>query len=101
MGWLRNYGAMGDEKLMRTVEQFDKGYGEAVNRVRAKGGDMDENMAKCRYEARKRGLLEYGSDTLPEGTVVYTAAQFCPECEKKKKFVIDDYICHECREIIG
>lgn len=101
MGWLRNYGAMGDEKLKRTVAQFEKGYGEAITRVMDKGGDLEENKAKCLYEARKRGLLSYEETKLPEGTLVYTAAQFCPECERKRKFIIDDYICHECREKIG
>lgn len=100
MGWLRNYGAMGDEKLTRTIAQFEKGYGEAVTRVQVKGGDLDENRAKAEYEARRRGLID-SSHAIPEGTIVYTAAQFCPECERKNKFVIDDYICHKCREVIG
>lgn len=99
MAWLRNYKAMGDEKLRRTIAQFDKGYGEAVTRVKDKDGDIAENRAKAEYEARLRGLID-STNAIPEGTLVYTAAQFCPSCERKRKFILDDYICEECRKEI-
>jgi hypothetical protein len=97
-GWLRNYGAMGDEKLLRTLKQFESGYGEAVNRVNDKGGDMGENHTKASYEARKRGLID--SNYVAPDTEILTEAKFCPECERKRKFILDDYICKECRTLV-
>jgi hypothetical protein len=97
MGWLRNYGAMNDDKLLRTIKEFQSGYGTAITRVQDKGGDMDENRAKAEYEARRRGLID-DNFMPPEGTEVFTEARFCPECEKKKPFRLDDYICRLCRD---
>lgn len=101
MGWLRNYGAMGDRKLLRTIEELASGdtYTEAVKRVIVKGGSIDENRTKAEYEARKKGLID--SNFIAIGTNVMTEKKFCPECEKSRKFYLDDYICHECRDEIG
>lgn len=99
MGWLRNYGAMADAKLIRSVKELQRGYGEACRRVDDKGGVHAENLAKAEYEARKRGLID-STSKVAAGTAVFTEAKFCPECEKKRKFYLDDYVCKECRETI-
>lgn len=94
--WLRNYGAMKDDKLLRCVAEFQRGYGDAVNRVNQRNGSLDDNRAKCEYEARRRGLID--TNFMPaEGAQVFTEAKFCPECERKKPFHLDDYICRDCR----
>lgn len=94
--WMRNYGAMGDNKLMRCVAEFQSGYGDAVQRVMTRGGSVEDNRTKCEYEARKRGLID--SNFIAEDTKVKTEAKFCPECERKKPFWLDDYICIGCRD---
>lgn len=94
--WMRNYGAMGDDKLLRVIKELQEGYGDATSRVQVKKGDMDENRAKAEYVARKRGLVDSNYQP-PEGTQVFTEAKFCPECEKSRKFFLDDYICAGCR----
>lgn len=97
MNWIRNYGAMGDDKLLRVIKELQQGFGDATRRIVDKGGSLDENRVKAEYVARARGLVD-DSFQPPEGIVVYTEAKFCPSCEKKRKFHMDDYICHECRE---
>lgn len=94
----RNYGAMGDRKLLRTIEELKSGhsYTEAYKKMR--DGSVDDNRTKAEYEARKRGLID--SAYIAEGTKVMTTKQFCPECEKENKFYLDDYICHKCRDTI-
>jgi hypothetical protein len=94
--WMRNYGAMADPKLRRCVTEFERGYGDAVNRVVQRGGSLEDNRTKCEYEARKRGMIE--TSYVGEDTNVKTEARFCPECETKKPFYLDDYICVNCRE---
>lgn len=95
---MRNYGAMSDEKLMRCVAQLQAGSGEAVIRVQtAKNpGSLDDNRTKAEYEARKRGLID--SNFVADGSKIKTESKFCPECEKKKPFWLDDYICVGCRD---
>lgn len=95
-GWMRNYGAMGDAKLRRCVEEFRRGYGDAVNRVQQRGGSVEDNQAKCEYEARRKGLID--STTTVADTHAKTEPKFCPECERKRPFYVDDYICVTCRE---
>jgi hypothetical protein len=95
-GWMRNYGAMGDAKLMRCVREFEQGYGDAVARVEQRGGSIDDNRAKCEYEARKKGLID--STTIIADVHAKTEPKFCPECERKKPFYLDDYICVGCRD---
>src|SRR3954447_2854810 len=95
-GWMRNYSAMKADKLARCVEEFRRGYGDAVNRVEARGGSVEDNQAKCEYEARKRGLIDTATATA--GTHAKTEPRFCPECERKNPFYLDDYICIKCRE---
>lgn len=95
-GWMRNYSAMGDGKLMSAVEDFRRGYGPAVDRVEAKGGSIEDNQAKCEWTARSRGLID--EVTPITGTSAKTPPKFCPSCERTKAFYIDDYICVSCRE---
>lgn len=96
--WMRNYGAMGDPKLRSALNDFQRGYGDAVNRVEQRGGSVVDNRAKCEYEARKRGMLQGDSFVPTDGTDAITEPKFCPECERKKAFLLDDYICRDCRK---
>lgn len=95
--WMRNYSAMGDAKLMRCVREFAQGYGDAVSRVEQRGGSVEDNRAKCEYTARQRGLID-SMNAPVEGTSVKTEPRFCPECERKKPFYLDDYVCVNCRD---
>jgi hypothetical protein len=95
-GWMRNYGAMGDVKLMRCVREFERGYGDAVARVEQRGGSIEDNRAKCEYEALKKGLIS--STNVVADTQAKTEPRFCPECERKRAFYLDDYICVNCRD---
>lgn len=99
-GWMRNYGAMGDPKLIGACNDFKRGYGDAVNRVEQRGGSVDDNRAKCEYEARKRGLLQGDVFVPSDGTEAITEPKFCPSCERKKAFMLDDYICRDCRKVM-
>lgn len=94
--WMRNYNAMGDAKLMRCVKEFERGYGDAVARVEQRAGSIEDNRTKCEYVARRRGLIE--SNFVADDSNVKTEARFCPECERKKPFYLDDYICANCRD---
>lgn len=96
-GWMRNYTAMGDGKLLGCIEELAGGYGDAVNRVNGKGGSVPDNLAKARHVARSRGLIT-SSYTPVENTEAITEKKFCPACERQKPFLIDDYICRDCRQ---
>lgn len=100
MGWLRNYGAMKDSKLMKTIKELESGdtWTTAVKRVIDHDGDLGENRTKAEYEARKRGLID--TNFVAENTAVMTEKKFCPECEKDNKFYLDDYVCHKCRDTV-
>jgi hypothetical protein len=52
----RNYKAMGSSKLQGVVAQLEAGSGDAVDRVKAKGEDVDDH-----YEAALRALQEQQS----------------------------------------
>lgn len=95
-GWMRNYHAMNDDKLMRCVREFENGYGDAVNRVQLRNGSVDDNRAKCEYEARQRGLID--AAYVANDTQAKTEPRFCPSCERKRAFYLDDYMCVNCRE---
>jgi hypothetical protein len=100
-GWMRNYRAMSDTKLAQTIQEFQRGYGVAIQKVEAKGGSIEDNKAKAIYEARLRPALRAQFDLDGEivaDTNAKTVAQFCPECERKKPFYLDDYICVSCRD---
>jgi ATP-dependent DNA ligase len=51
----RNYGAMGDAKLLRCIDELEHG-GDAQDRVIAKGGDVAADLEIARKAAAARGL---------------------------------------------
>jgi ATP-dependent DNA ligase len=51
----RNYGAMGDDKLLRCIDELENG-GDARDRVIAKGGDVAADLEVARNVAVARGL---------------------------------------------
>lgn len=60
--WKRNHGAMHNTKLRNVLHDYEvseaRGYTtDAVERVMANGGDLDDNYRHARGEAQKRGLL--------------------------------------------
>lgn len=56
-GWVRNYSAMGDAKLLGVIADLEGGRGDAAMRVAQKGGDMALNLAKAKAVARERKLI--------------------------------------------
>lgn len=54
--WMRNYGQMGEPKLRGAIADFERGSGDAVDRVVQNGGDIQANHDRCLAEARKRGI---------------------------------------------
>ncbi len=54
--WVRNYGAMGLPKLQTCLTDFARGFGDAVDRVNARGGDLRANHQRCIEAARAKGL---------------------------------------------
>jgi ATP-dependent DNA ligase len=56
-GWVRNYGAMKDAKLLSVISELEKRIGDATLRVAQNKGDMDLNLAKAKAVARGRGLI--------------------------------------------
>lgn len=44
MDWIRNYNAMGEAKLRRCIAELQAGRGDAVDRVKQNGGDVDANL---------------------------------------------------------
>lgn len=55
--WMRNYGAMGDDKLRRSLRELEAGTGEAVDRCESRGGDRAQHLDEARRIAAQRGLL--------------------------------------------
>lgn len=54
--WMRNYGAMGAPKLEAAMRDFERGHGDALDRVLSKGGDVGANEARCLAECKSRGI---------------------------------------------
>lgn len=54
--WMRNYAAMGDDKLLACVRELCFGHGDAYQRCIDKGGDLQAHIRKARDEATSRGL---------------------------------------------
>jgi hypothetical protein len=55
--WTRNYGAMGDEKLLRCIGELRSRSGDAFERVLAHAADRDVHLAAAEKAAEGRGLL--------------------------------------------
>lgn len=53
---MRNYGAMGDAKLLACVDELANREGDAYDRCVSKGGDAAEDLAVARSVAQQRGL---------------------------------------------
>lgn len=101
-GWMRNYKAMGDEKLTYALKELEGGYGDAWYRVQDKGGLIDEHLAEARAQARIRGILD--GETIvtpiqPEGAL--GEAKECSDCGKRRRHYVDDYICKDCRDALN
>lgn len=54
--WMRNYGAMGDNKLAMCVEELSAGRGDAYDRVIDHDGDVAAHIQAARGEANRRGI---------------------------------------------
>ena len=54
--WRRNYRAMGDAKLQQCISHLEAGRGDAADRVRSKGGDMQDNLNEAWAAAVAKGL---------------------------------------------
>lgn len=52
--WVRNYSAMGEPKMRKTLQEFSRGSGEAINRVVDNGGDIGLNIARCKEACRSK-----------------------------------------------
>jgi ATP-dependent DNA ligase len=55
--WVRNYGAMGDAKLLKVIGQLKAGTGDACDRVAAHRGSVELNITTAEGVARRRGLV--------------------------------------------
>ncbi|MBA3546067.1 MAG: hypothetical protein H0T76_06270, partial [Nannocystis sp.] len=55
--WMRNYGAMGDEKLIAAVASLKKQSGDAYERAIANNGDVADHLERARGIAARRGLV--------------------------------------------
>lgn len=55
--WVRNYGAMGDTKLLDCISELELGIGDATHRVTQKSGDVQHNLARAKEAARSKGLI--------------------------------------------
>lgn len=102
--WMRNYGAMGDDKLARCIKELERGindptfaaYDDAYDRCIDKGGNPTDHLYTARYHAQKRGVAGHVDVAAPSGPI-----QMCPECNKKGEFYDDmDYICRKCRDAL-
>jgi hypothetical protein len=102
-GWMRNYKAMGDEKLRYALKELEGGYGDAFYRVQDKGGLIDEHIAEARAQARIRGMVVGDNAVIippaPEGTL--GEAKECSDCGKRRRHYVDDYICKDCRDALN
>lgn len=52
----RNYNAMGDDKLKRSIKELEAGSGEAVQRAEAKGEDINSHLEAALRAAQEKGL---------------------------------------------
>jgi hypothetical protein len=55
--WLRNYGAMGDKKLLKVLAELQNNEGSSVQRVLDNGGSISLNIETARRVAEGRGLV--------------------------------------------
>lgn len=55
--WMRNYGAMGDAKLLKCLRELEAGTGDATARVVQHDGDVDEHIAAAKAAAEAKGLV--------------------------------------------
>jgi ATP-dependent DNA ligase len=54
--WMRNYAAMGDQKLLTCLRELAYASGDAYDRCVSKGGDVREHYQRACTEAVQRGL---------------------------------------------
>lgn len=101
---MRNYKAMGDEKLRISLRELEGQYGDAWYRVQDKGGYIDEHLAEARAAAYNKGILD-GDVVAPapaptDGSKPLGEAKECSECGKRRRHYVDDYICKDCRDAL-
>lgn len=53
--WVRNYGAMGDAKLVKSIKELERQSGDAYDRVVQRQGDVAFNLTRAHEAARARG----------------------------------------------
>lgn len=53
----RNYGAMGDDKLLRSIQELEDGRGEAFAKAEIKGEDPLDHLESALRVAQEKGLL--------------------------------------------
>ncbi len=100
-GWMRNYEQMGNDKLLRSLEELKANSGDAANRVAGKGGLMFEHLRECEAVAADRGLIsdrEYDRNADAKAMGVLTDAMECVECGRVERHYEDDYMCRVCRD---
>jgi hypothetical protein len=85
MGWKRNYGAMGDDKLKHTYYDLLNRVKEsqAIRTIELKGASYEENFSACQQVMAQRGML---------GKI-----KKCSICDQDKLVMHDDYVCIDCR----
>lgn len=106
-GWMRNYHAMGDDKLRNCLRELEGQYGDAYQRVQSKGGLLYEHVQEARREAKSRGWQvegEAGSNAEPvsaQAVGILTEPMECSECGRVERHYEDDYICRHCRDAMS
>lgn len=98
-GWMRNYKAMSSAKLLQCYKELEGHYGDAYYRVEDKGGILYEHLQEAKQEIVSRGLDGTAAESVAAGSGKgLTESQKCPNCDRKKRFYVDDYICKDCRD---
>jgi hypothetical protein len=99
-GWMRNYEAMGDAKLLRALEELRGQQGDAFGRVQNRGGMLFEHLREAEAIARSRNLTD-GPGVSPDADAktmgVLTEPMECAECGRVERHFEDDYMCRVCR----
>ena len=103
-GWMRNYEAMGNDKLQTALAQLRGQYGDAHGRVMNKNGMLFEHLREAEAVAFSRGLIQDpnrkqgATDAATMGLL--TDPMECSECGRVEKHYADDYICRTCRDAV-